>query len=58
MGIYKLMDLIREKAPNAIRSIQLDLLAGKTVACDAPMVIKISNFNRYNYLNQVLLQKR
>lgn len=41
MGIYKLMDLIREKAPDAIRTVQLDIFAGKVVACDASMVSNI-----------------
>ena len=39
MGIHKLMTLITEKAPKAIKSIQLDMLTGKIVACDASMAI-------------------
>lgn len=39
MGIHKLMSLIEEKAPKAIKEIQLDLLTGKTVAIDASMSI-------------------
>lgn len=33
------MTLIQEKAPKAVKSIQLDLLTGKVVACDASMAI-------------------
>lgn len=39
MGINKLMTLIQEKAPKAVKSFQLDLLTGKVVACDASMAI-------------------
>ena len=39
MGIHKLMTLIQERAPKAIKHIQMDVLAGKTVACDASMAI-------------------
>lgn len=45
MGIYKLMDLIKEKAPDAIRQAQLDLFSGKVVACDASMVMKSDSSN-------------
>mmetsp|Transcript_58509 Transcript_58509/g.67571 ORF Transcript_58509/g.67571 Transcript_58509/m.67571 type:complete len:386 (+) Transcript_58509:47-1204(+) len=58
MGIYKLMDLIREKAPNAIRTVQLDLFAGKTVACDASMaiyqfIIATQGYNQANGLTEL-----
>jgi flap endonuclease-1 len=39
MGIKQLMSLIQEKAPKAIKHIQLELLTGKIVACDASMAI-------------------
>jgi flap endonuclease-1 len=39
MGIHKLMSLIQEKAPKSVKMIQMDLLSGKTVACDASMAI-------------------
>jgi len=39
MGIHKLMTLIQERAPKSIKHIQMDVLAGKTVACDASMAI-------------------
>ena len=39
MGIKQLMTLIQEKAPKAIKSMQLDMLTGKTVAVDASMAI-------------------
>ena len=39
MGIAKLMQLIQEKAPRAVKQINLDLLTGKVVACDASMAI-------------------
>lgn len=39
MGIHKLMSLIQEKAPRAVKQINLDLLTGKVVACDASMAI-------------------
>lgn len=39
MGIHKLMSLIEEKAPKAIKEIQLDMLTGKVVAIDASMAI-------------------
>lgn len=39
MGINKLMTLIQEKAPKAVKTMQLDLLTGKVVACDASMAI-------------------
>lgn len=39
MGIKQLMSLILEKAPKAVKHIQLDILTGKVVACDASMAI-------------------
>ena len=39
MGIHKLMTLITEKSPKAIKSIDLDMITGKVVACDASMAI-------------------
>jgi len=39
MGITKLMPLIREKAPRAIRERQLDAFTGRIVACDASMAM-------------------
>ena len=39
MGIHKLMTLINDKAPKAIKEIQLDTLTGKTVCIDASMSI-------------------
>lgn len=40
MGIYKLMDLLKEKAPDCIKKIDLNFFAGRQVACDASMVKK------------------
>jgi flap endonuclease-1 len=39
MGIKQLMSLIQEKAPKAIKQVQMDMLTGKVVACDASMAI-------------------
>ena len=39
MGIHKLMTLIQEKAPKAIKQVHMDMLTGKVVACDASMAI-------------------
>ena len=39
MGIHKLMSLIQEKAPRAVKQVQLDHLTGKIVAVDASMAI-------------------
>jgi flap endonuclease-1 len=39
MGIHKLMSLIDEKAPKAIKEIKLDILTGKVVAIDASMAM-------------------
>ena len=39
MGIAKLMTLIQEKAPKAVRSVQMEMLSGKVVACDASMAM-------------------
>jgi flap endonuclease-1 len=39
MGIKQLMTLINEKAPKAVKHIQMDMLTGKVVACDASMAI-------------------
>ena len=33
------MTLIQEKAPRAVKQVQLDLLSGKVIACDASMAI-------------------
>lgn len=38
MGIHRLMHLIREKSPNAIKSLDLKSYTGRVVACDASMV--------------------
>ena len=42
MGIHKLMDLLREKAPNSIRHLDLSFFQGRIVACDASMVEKLN----------------
>jgi flap endonuclease-1 len=39
MGILKLMSLIEKKAPKAIKQVDLQMFAGKVVACDASMAI-------------------
>ena len=39
MGIQKLMTLIQEKAPRAVKQVHLDHMTGKVVACDASMAI-------------------
>lgn len=39
MGIHRLMALLREKAPNAIKQMQLKSLTGYKLACDASMSI-------------------
>jgi flap endonuclease-1 len=39
MGIHRLMTLLREKAPGAIKEIDLKKLTGYKVACDASMSI-------------------
>lgn len=38
MGIKKLMDLLKEKAPGSIRKKDLKFYGGRKVACDASMV--------------------
>lgn len=40
MGIHKLMDLLREKAPGCIKNSDIKFYAGRTVAIDASMVQK------------------
>lgn len=39
MGIKQLMSLIQEKSPKAIKSLQIEMLSGKTIACDASMAM-------------------
>jgi flap endonuclease-1 len=39
MGIYKLMSLIQEKAPNAIKQLPIQSFTGRSIACDASMSI-------------------
>jgi flap endonuclease-1 len=39
MGIKQLMTLIQDKAPKAVKQVQMDMLTGKVVACDASMAI-------------------
>eukprot|EP00831_Metopus_contortus_P004290 TRINITY_DN1157_c0_g1_i2.p2 TRINITY_DN1157_c0_g1~~TRINITY_DN1157_c0_g1_i2.p2 ORF type:complete len:389 (-),score=86.19 TRINITY_DN1157_c0_g1_i2:34-1200(-) len=39
MGIHKLMNLILEKAKNAVKNISLDSLTGRIIACDASTAI-------------------
>lgn len=38
MGIKNLMNLLKEKAPNAIKQLDLKTYTGRSVACDASMV--------------------
>lgn len=38
MGIKLLMNLIKEKAPGAIKQLDLKSYTGRTVACDVSMV--------------------
>ena len=39
MGIKQLMSLIQDKSPKAVKSLQLDMLSGKTIAVDASMAM-------------------
>lgn len=39
MGIHKLMDLLKEKAPNCFRKLDLSFFGGRSVACDASMAM-------------------
>jgi hypothetical protein len=39
MGITRLMHLLREKCPEAIKQIDLKSYTGRQVACDASVVI-------------------
>ena len=39
MGIHKLMDLIREKAPAALRSRDINYYSGMSIALDASMAM-------------------
>ncbi|EGR32852.1 hypothetical protein IMG5_068750 [Ichthyophthirius multifiliis] len=39
MGIHKLMDLLREKAPKCIKTADLKFYGGRQVACDASMAM-------------------
>ncbi|KRX08903.1 5'-3' exonuclease, C-terminal domain [Pseudocohnilembus persalinus] len=39
MGIKKLMDILREKAPGCIRKKELKFFGGRSVACDASMAM-------------------
>ena len=39
MGIFHLMEIIKSKAPSAIKQIPLAQYANKVVACDAPMAM-------------------
>ena len=43
MGITRLMNLLREKCPEAIKQLDLKAYTGRIVACDASMVIQFSN---------------
>ena len=38
MGITRLMHLLREKCPEAIKHLDLKAYTGRSVACDASMV--------------------
>jgi len=38
MGIHKLMDLLKEKAPECIKNSDIKFYSGRTVALDASMV--------------------
>ncbi len=38
MGITRLMYLLKEKCPEAVRSLDLKTYTGRTVACDASVV--------------------
>lgn len=38
MGIHKLMDLLKEKAPECIKNSDIKFYAGRIIACDASMV--------------------
>ncbi len=39
MGIYKLMEVLKDKAPGCIKRYNLDYFSGKIVACDASMAM-------------------
>lgn len=46
MGIYKLMSLLQEKAPDCIKRNGIEVFSGRTIACDASMVL----FPLFSYL--------
>lgn len=43
MGIHRLMPLLLEKCPDAIKTLDLKTYTGRSVACDASMVYKYNN---------------
>ncbi len=53
MGITRLMHLLKEKCPDAIKQLDLKAYTGRVVACDASMVnyhmilVDISMLNFY-----------
>jgi len=50
MGIHKLMSLILEKAKNSVKTITLESLTGRTIACDASTVF-FYNKNERLFIN-------
>jgi flap endonuclease-1 len=52
MGIYKLMSLLQEKAPNSIRKVQLEVFTGRIIACDASMAIYQFLFSTQGFSQQ------
>eukprot|EP01017_Pseudomicrothorax_dubius_P028447 TRINITY_DN337_c0_g1_i1.p1 TRINITY_DN337_c0_g1~~TRINITY_DN337_c0_g1_i1.p1 ORF type:complete len:387 (+),score=80.23 TRINITY_DN337_c0_g1_i1:268-1428(+) len=56
MGIYKLMSLLQEKAPGAIRKVKIDFYSGRTVACDASTAIYQFLVATQGYTNNALTE--
>ncbi len=50
MGITRLMNLLKEKCPDAIKQLDLKAYTGRIVACDASMVILEIFKNQYTRL--------
>lgn len=46
MGIKNLMNLLKEKAPGAIKQLDLKTYTGRSVACDASMVFSKNRLTR------------
>lgn len=56
MGIYKLMSLLQEKAPECIKRAGIEVFSGRIIACDASMAMYQFLVTTQGFTNNILTE--